>query len=742
MTGTYRRHFLAGSVGLAGVVVLGACTDDDQKASTPESTSDGAPTTLATALAAPGTAGLMDEAIYQKRVDEYLAIAVSELHLDNPTGIAVQLIASHRDPSYSWPIEQASVEGLSKVWEQIDTWQDTRDFSLMYLNWVLALGQGDTPMTTLDPELLSAIEHRMLDNRYRYNDPNPEGRVDEQWYWSENHIVIGLVNEFLAGQAFPDETFPVTGLTGAEHMARSKPGILAWVTERAKFGFFEWHSHVYMLKNISPLLTLAELADDPELVRAAGMGLDLCLLDMAAHTHAGTYAAPRGRTYKKDKMTALDEDTFGTSKFMFDDTTHPYQSATDSGASYFCGAKRYRPPLAIIEIAVAPAPGVARERHGIFVDGSVPVTDNPEAPFGYDFSDSENLSFWWSQGAVGLWQVADISLSEAEKYNLFDNPALAQVKVLADLNGRDPEKIKVWEQANHAVVNFGHLREANTYAWRGDAVSLASVLDHRFGQMRDQVHSWVATIDAEALVFTTHPSTEVDETLDWDSDGKPGYWTGEASMPRSAQFERTAIHIYQPAWDETTDPLLWSVFGYRDYTHAYVPQDHFDEVAQDGNWTFARKGDGYIALWSWRTPAFRAYDPTKYATHGMVKPFDLVADGGPDNVWIVEVGEKGDGRFTRWAASISGSRPEVERTDAGFTVGWTSPSAGEVVFGSTGAFTVRGKEAEIADFPRHDSEFGTVDHLATTYGFATEAATLDLDFARQTRSAAAAAPRR
>lgn len=737
MTGINRRHFLAGSIGLAGAVVLGACSDDDPTAGEPPSTSDGAPATPEGALARPGTAGLMDEAVYQQRVDEYLAFATSELHLDDPTGIAVQLIASHRDPAHEWPIDQATVAGLAEVWEKIDTWQDTRDFSLMYLHWVLALGRGDTPTTTLAPSLISAIRQRMLDNRYRYDDPNPEGRVDNQWFWSENHIVIGLVNEYLAGQAFPNATFTITGLTGAEHMARSKPGILAWVNERARFGFFEWHSHVYMLKNISPLLTLVELADDPALVRVAGMGLDLCLVDMASHTQAGTYSASRGRTYKKDKMSALDEDTFGTSKFLFADTVFPYQSRTDSGASYFCGAERYRPPLAVIDMAVAPAPGVVRERHGIFVDGAAPVTDDPEAPFGYDFSDPANLAFWWSQGALGLWQVADISLSEAERYDLYGNEGLAQVKLLADLNGRDPERIKAWEQANHAVVNFGHLREANTYAWRGDAVSLASVVDHRFGERRDQVHSWVATIDAEALVFTNHPSTGIDETTDWDSDGKPGYWTGEASMPRSAQFERTAVHLYQPAWDETTDALLWSVFQYRDYTHAYVPQDRFDDVAQDGNWTFARKGDGYIALWSWRTPTFRAYDPTRYATDDMVKPFDLVAEGGPDNVWIVEVGERSDGPFDAWTASVSAGEPQVERDDAGFTVAWASPSAGEVAFGSTGAFMVAGAEVPIADFPRHDSAFGTVDHLATTYGFATSTATLDLDFAAQTRTVAA-----
>ena len=216
-------------------------------------------------------------------------------------------------------------------------------------------------------------------------------------------------------------------------------------------------------------------------------------------------------------------------------------------------------------------------------------------------------------------------------------------------------------------MNFGFLSEANTYAWRGDAVSLASVVDHRFGEMRDQAHSWIAEIDAEALVFTTHPLTGADKSTDWGSDGKPGYWTGEASMPRSAQFERTGIHIYQPAWDATTDPLLWAVFTYRDYTHAFVPQDRFDEVVQSGHWTFVRKGKGCIALWSWREPTWRVYDPAVNATDGMVKPFDLLAEGGPDNVWIVEVGEVkantasassgSPGSFAAWQASVLANDP-------------------------------------------------------------------------------------
>jgi len=731
-----RRQFLAGSIGLAGIALLGGCAtgEGSAPASTTPPPLGGGGTAAGGLLAPPGSPGFVDETVWQSRIDRYLATATAELDPSNITGINAQLVASHRDPDHTWDPSQVTVESLQDRWDQLDEWRDTRDFAFMYFHWMLALADGSSPMTTIDPDVLDAIEQRMIDTRYRYDDPYPADKIDNLWYWSENHILIGLVGEYLAGMRWPDATFTITGLTGTEHAERSRQPILDWVHERARFGFFEWHSHVYMKKNVEPLLTLIELADDPELVNAAAMGLDLCLLDMAAHDHKGSYTASRGRTYAKDK-TEPRESSFDMFKLLFDDTEFDHRGGADAGATHFAGCTRYRPPQVLLDIATASDPGVVRERHGLFVDGSAPVTDDPEAPFGYDFDDPANLSFWWSQGAIGMWQIADISLAASEEHRIYESSAMAPIKALVALNGGDPERVKEWEQANHAIINFGHLREANSYAWRGDEVSLACVLDHRFGEMRDQIHAWQATIDPEAYIFTTHPLTDLPEGDNWSGDDKPGYWTGEASIPRSAQHERTGIHIYQPAWDETTDELLWTVFPYRDFTHAFVPQDRFDEVVQDAGWTFARKGDGYIALWSWRATAWRTYDPAVHPMVGMTQPYDLVAEGGPDNVWIVEVGDRAaSGSFEEFVAAITAAAPDVTRDDDGFTVAWTSPASGEVTFGSTAPFTVDGTEQQLGDHPRHESRWGTVEAFGTTFELGSETATLALDFDAATRS--------
>ena len=55
------------------------------------------------------------------------------------------------------------------------------------------------------------------------------------------------------------------------------------------------------------------------------------------------------------------------------------------------------------------------------------------------------------------------------------------------------------------------------------------------------MHAWQAAIDEDAMVFTSHPLTAPKATDDWNDDDSPGYWTGEASMPRSAQHPRRGL---------------------------------------------------------------------------------------------------------------------------------------------------------------------------------------------------------
>ena len=91
------------------------------------------------------------------------------------------------------------------------------------------------------------------------------------------------LNEYLAGQRHPDRIFSVTGMNGAQHMARARLDILRWIEERSRWGFTEWHSDVYYQKDITPLLSLAEWAEDEYVAdRAPALAVHLLLKEDAS----------------------------------------------------------------------------------------------------------------------------------------------------------------------------------------------------------------------------------------------------------------------------------------------------------------------------------------------------------------------------------------------------------------------------------------------------------------------------
>ncbi len=124
------------------------------------------------------------------------------------------------------------------------------------------------------------------------------------------------------------------------------------------------------------------------------------------------------------------------------------------------------------------------------------------------------------------------------------------------------------------------------------------------------------------------------------------------------------------------------------------------------------------------------------ATNGMVLPFDLVAEGGPDNVWIVEVGSDSGGSLDDFVNAVTAIDPSVVRDDAGFTVSWTSPSSGIVDFSSNGVFLVEGVEYPTGDHPRHESPWGGVDHLSRQYNLTAGDSTWSCDFDTMSRELA------
>lgn len=730
-----RRAWPAGLVVVLGLLV-GSCTDSSDDAGTGATEGTADPTAAGAATSTGEQAvGFVDETWFVGRQDDYLAFATEELDPTSILNVIAHAERAERDPDFTWDADAVTAGSFSDQLADIRGWKDTSDFDVLYLVNLL-YGYRDQ----LSPELVATLEEALLAYEYWYTEPTPPGVLDEKYYWSENHRIIFHAVEYLMGQAYPDAVFTNDGRTGAEHRDEARERILAWLDEKAELGFTEWHSDVYYQKTATPLLTLVEWAEDDEIATRAAMVLDLVLFDLALHLHEGNLGATHGRSYMKDKSVAADQDVFGLNRLLFDDTDQPYVSRGDAGATLFARAATYRPPAVLSRVASFDEEMVDRERMGVPLDMTVPVTPAPEEPYGYGFG-PEFVDFWWERGAQPAWQLAETTLDTVETHGLWETPTFAPFQDLADAVGDDLDAARSLLQTLAPVLSFALLGEANTITYRTDDVMLSTVLDFRPGTYSDQHHVWQATLDEEAVVFTTHPKNEPFAGADsWPDED--GYWTGSGSLPRAVQNGAAGISLYAPRTPET-GPLPG--FDHLPLTHAWFPTERFDEVVRDGNWTFGRRGDGYVALWSWRPPEWRQYAPGEVFTDGLTAPFDLVAPGGADNVWIVQVGDDRLGTFEEFQEALRSAPiavtprpPTAEGFPGGFDVSFASPTEGLMTVGQDGPFVVEGAEVPTRHEMRFDNPWAEVPFQDAVYEIGDADGGVVLDFDTGTREVWAA----
>ncbi|HYD48035.1 MAG TPA: hypothetical protein VEB21_06800, partial [Terriglobales bacterium] len=385
-------------LGLAALLALAAaCGDDDD--------SDAA-----------AAEGVVSEDYANSRSLDYLRYATTSFSPGSPLNLIAHMERERLDPGYQAPRGMIATDVYDATFAKMANLLDTRDFDALYLLNLL-LGYGDHPL--LPAELVDKVERALLDFKFWFTEPTPEGMIDNSYYWTENHQLIYHTVEYLMGQEYPDEPMGFDRKTGREHQAHARPKILRWFEHRARWGFFEWHSNVYYQKDLTPLLTLIEFADDEEIRTKASAVLDLLIFDLALHTQRGAFGTTHGRSYKKDKMTSLHDDTWNGVKLLFDESTYDYQSTGAPDAVLLSRARRYRMPEVLLRIAKSEMSYTDRERMSLPIDELGPYQENPVGPYGLSFTDPENIDIWWGMNALTAWPVVPLTLQTFEQYNLW-----------------------------------------------------------------------------------------------------------------------------------------------------------------------------------------------------------------------------------------------------------------------------------------------------------------------------------
>lgn len=542
-----------------------------------------------------------------------------------------------------------------RVQETLDVIYYNRDCNDFTLNGLLRLEYQNREKAILSKEMNGKVEDCILDFKYWWDDARRD--TTYKCYHTENHQALYHTAELLAGQLYKDKVFK-DGMTGVQHMDHAKERLVRWLDFRFRFGFSEWLSATYYDVEVLLLCNLYDYAEDPLIRSRAGLVLDMLMFDLALNNYKGVLGPTTGRIYAPTLLTyenpisPVMKLVFGVGQYL---PRHIMGSTALVTTAYRC-------PEVITKIGTDYSVTMRNRQRN-----SIEVADAPKYGLSYD-NELDTHLFWGMQEFIhplAIRMSKHISEThDAWPYRDYDH----YIKIYDD-------QIAKYGKVTTPNLDRFALSEANIETYRTPDYMISCASDFRPGAIGYQQHPWQATLGSKALVFTNHPGSEHLNVT-------PNYWAGNAVLPRAAQHKNVVVCIYNTPKSEKLH-----------FTHAYVPKDAFDEVIEKGSWVFARKDDGYIAIYSQNKTQWKANE------EGVVN--DLIADG-LQNIWIFEMGSKKEsGSFSKFVDMVSKSKVVINNQD----VTYNSPSQGQIEFGWGSPFKIKGKEVSLKVDYRYDNPY-------------------------------------
>lgn len=546
------------------------------------------------------------------------------------------------------PFEQ---HGLDDVIATIKSNHDCNDFTL---NGVLRMLYLDRERPVVPDSFKKQARERILDFKYWWDDARRD--TTYRCYHTENHQALYHTAELLAGQLHKNDRF-TDGKTGTEHMAHASELINPWLDNRLRFGFSEWLSTYYDVEALL-LTNLFDFAED-EAIRDKARGvLDLLMLDLALHNHNGYLAGASGRTYATSLITGFHV-TSPMVKLMFG--VGRYDGRQNTGAIALA-TSGYRCPDVIAGIATDyDTPIYVRQRTSLDVEDAL--------RYGIDYDNERHCHlFWGMQEFIHPLCVAT-SKHISEKHDTW--PYRNYDEYIALYNREKRETGIAVDRDRFA------LSEGNITTLRCADYQLSTVNDFRKGKQGYQQHPWMATLGNGVVVYTNHPGGT-------NLRNSPNYWAGNEILPKSVQHRDVTICLYDiPEGHKTA------------MTHAYFPTVLMDSVVQRGNWTFGKRGNGYVALYCSAT--------AELTDDFRGEKCDLKAPGR-ETAWICQVGNAGKWKsFANFVETIAAAPLSV---GPGLSVSYAAPGIGTFETSWDEPLRVDGIEIASRTGYRYDTPFG------------------------------------
>ncbi len=527
----------------------------------------------------------------------------------------------------------------------------------------------------------------LLDFRYWWDEPGENSMC----YWSENHQILFLTAEYLLGQKYPDQTFTNSGMTGLAHAQKAKTKILDWLEMRWNYGFTEFYSSVYYKEDIGALINLVDYAADKDVAVKAQMILDLLMYDVAAQSFGIAFTSVSGRAY-----TGYRKGGRGTS--LSGITDYYWGSGKEIKPHLMYGmmvTKKYELPPVIKAIAKDTSVVVIKQSNGL--DFSELKAE------GYYGTDDRSMMMLWGMEGFSNPEIIQHSLSHIQNHNMFSNEFVHGMKVLDFQLIRWLNLAPTISRILNPQSNGAAIQRANTYTYKTPDYSIYSVQNHYPGDYASQHHVFGMNVKDHFSIFHTHPAVEKDAKVH-----SPNYWVGYGHLPHVAQNKNISLTIYNiPEQKSTLEMALL------DYTHAWFPDEKFDEVYIEGSYAFGRKENTYCALIGHHDLTYRA------------ESTDDLIQTGKRTFWIAEAGAKAtDQSFERFIERIKHN--ELTFDSAALKLTYQSRDIRhELVYGKD--FKIEGSRVD-TEYDRFDSPYIKARRKDKTLTFRHHEHMLFLDF--------------
>ncbi len=591
----------------------------------------------------------------------------------------------------------------------------------------------------LNNECRELIKNTFLSFKYFMDEPGN----DSMCYWSENHLILFAVSEYLAGQTWKKEIFSNSGLTGEQHRQKAQIRIEAWMEQRFLYGFSEYLSNNYLAEDIAPMANFISYCKDEALVTKMKIIMDILWFDVALNSTAGRFVAVSSRMYGNNKVGNYLGNSIKTAinvlwgkEALQNELIKPELSENEKllikenlsvrpNYIVLCFNETVRKGLYILpdvikNIALTEECFISRMGCSLSPDD----LENEEL-VGHE---PHKIMAQFGAETFTNHQVINNTVSYLKINKMFSNSFLSYFRFLT-LSWVKLIDMRKFSQKHNILPHGIATGRGNVYTYRTPRYTLSTDIRKNVDMCGAQGHEWTANLGENLTLFTTHPA----------GDGKsrftasPGYWIGDGRRPMSVQHKSVNITVYR-----IPNKKRLGESSISDITHAYMPKCFYDEFIQDKDRIYARKNGIFIAFISNGELFYKPHDSD--SLKGIYKnkvpkeefsvtgEFDLCRKDGKYHSYITEISDIDRESFREFIDRINSN--ELNFSDDGY-VSYTTLS--ETIFCSyNGEFRINGEKQQCV-YKRYENKFCEAERKAEEIYISDKSHSLKLNYCKTER---------